>query len=151
MLSYRVALLSPLSLNRPTSHIGIWCSEVFYSAPKVLHFLGNVPSRDNMLVFFSTAIHPDWDAMLQRYNAGRVTYCVTVGQFLHARDVMPVEIKRLDMELSLESDQDQPYVFTLPTSVKEIRSWMAMMLKVYHKEEYKRRAQEKDARSFTTG
>jgi hypothetical protein len=88
-----------------------------------------------MMIFFSTAEHPDWDSMLQRYNTGGVTYCVTVSQFLHARDVTPVEIKRLDMELSLESDQDQPYVCTLPTNPNEIRSWMALVRKVQQRRE----------------
>lgn len=134
MLSYRIATVTstPNSQNdfslAPTWK---WCSPIFVSSTKVLEFLWDNRPHEQMLVLFSSEQEIAWDEMLQYCNDGKVTYSVTAEQFLQMRDITPEEMKRLDMELNAqETADDQPYVFTLPTNVNEVRSWTALMSKV---------------------
>lgn len=134
MLSYRIATVTstPNSQNdfslAPTWK---WCSPIFVSSAKVLEFLWDNRPHEQMLVLFSSEQEIAWDEMLQYCNDGKVTYSVTAEQFLQMRDITPEEMKRLDMELNAqETADDQPYVFTLPTNVNEVRSWTALMSKV---------------------
>ena len=85
--------------------------------------------KDRIRVFFSSS-EEDMDEMLNRQNHGLVSSSVTAEQLLAGKKINALEVKRLELELSMAADHDTPYVFKLPTLVPQIHAWTELMMKV---------------------
>ncbi|GCE27186.1 hypothetical protein KDA_26700 [Dictyobacter alpinus] len=84
--------------------------------------------KDNIRVFFASS-ETEMDDMLARQNAGQISSSVSADQFLAGKRINTIDVKRLEFELSMEADHDEPYTFTLPMSIAERMAWTALLQK----------------------
>lgn len=85
--------------------------------------------QDRIRVFFGTS-RESMEKMLQRENQGLVSTSVTADQMLDGKSISNLEVARLEMELNEGESVDEPYVFTAPTSIREMSAWIALMNRV---------------------
>lgn len=84
--------------------------------------------KDNIRVFFASS-EGEMDDMLARQNAGQISSSVSADQFLSGKRINTMDVKRLEFELSMEADHDEPYTFALPHSIAELMAWTSLLQK----------------------
>jgi len=126
MIYYRVALQIGQAQTwqwRSTPLTSLQALQTFLRAYSTL-------PQQRVRVFFSSS-GKDMDAMLLRQNEGQMSSSVTADQFLTGKPTLSsLEIARLELELGVVGDHDTEYVFSLPSSLPQLISWMRLMLKV---------------------
>ena len=125
VIYYRVAL--QLKQSSPWQ----WQSSTLTSKSSVLEFIEAykyIPG-DAIRVFLSSSSER-LDKMLMYANDGLVANSVTAEQFLQYGYMSPIEIKRLELEQNSKGDHDSPYIFTLPTTLPQIRKWTRLLARV---------------------
>ena len=61
--------------------------------------------------------------MLRRANQGLLSTAISVDQLWDRYCVNWVEVRRLELELGVESDHDQAYTWNLPPSEQHKHAW----------------------------
>lgn len=124
MIYYRVAWKTKQSSEWQ------WKSTKLESIAAVLAFLKvyNALPKDSLRVFLSSSVET-MDEMLERENRGQISNSIRADELLR-KTINAIEVRRLEMELSLVDAYDTPYVFALPTSAAQKQAWLRLMKKV---------------------
>ena len=81
---------------------------------------------ERMLVFAATS-KDHLDGMLQRKNNGFISTAVPARQMFQGPLLTSLDVARLELELQSDLDgYDEPYIFSVPVSVKEITRWIEL-------------------------
>ena len=125
MVYYRVALMTDQS---PTWK---WKSSILTSLEVLFKFLKiyRAVPKDHIRVFLSSKAEK-MDELLTRENNGLISNSLTAEQLLSGHPVSPLEIRKLELELSVEGDHDIPYQFTPPT-MQQALAWTKLLTKVH--------------------
>ena len=82
--------------------------------------------KEQIRVFFASS-ESDMDDMLCRQNAGKLSSSMLADQFLSGERINTLDVRRLELELGAEVDHDEPYVFTMPESMRERVAWVKLI------------------------
>ncbi len=135
MMYYRVAFCVEQASGDTQTLIWKWRSTVLTSTQALFTLLkvySNVP-QEQIRIFFASSEH-EMDAMLTRQNQGLVSSSMTADQFLTDKSINALDVKRLELELSIAKDHNTPYVFTLPSALSELLAWTRLLARVQNGE-----------------
>jgi hypothetical protein len=102
-----------------------WKSTSVTSLNALLNLLRsyNAIPQERIRVFMATS--KDYmDEMLQRQNQGLLSTSVPADQITAGGTLNNLEVARMELELGAAGDHDEPYVFSVPLSVKEMARWI---------------------------
>jgi hypothetical protein len=99
---------------------------------RYLRICGDTIPQDHFRIFFSSS-KDAMETMRIRQNAGLVSCSLTVEQLLTEKSITFLEVKRLELELSMRGDHDLPYLFTSP-SIQHLLAWTKLKAKVQNGE-----------------
>ncbi|HEY4389048.1 MAG TPA: hypothetical protein VGN34_31755 [Ktedonobacteraceae bacterium] len=119
MLYYRVAYQAEETQSWK------WKSTSVTSINALLNLLRsyNAIPQERIRVFMATS--KDYmDEMLQRQNQGLLSTSVSADQITAGGTLNNLEVARMELELGSAGDHDEPYVFSVPQSVKEMAHWI---------------------------
>jgi hypothetical protein len=128
MLYYRVAFQADSPMSRGS--LWTWRSNLLSSQRALYTLLQSysyVP-KEHIRVFFASS-DTIMNEMLSRQNQGKLSSSMAVDQLLLNNSINTEAIMRLQLEMSTKLAHDEPYVFTLPVRLAELRSWIALMNK----------------------
>jgi hypothetical protein len=127
MLYYRVAFQADSQTSRGSTWT--WRSNLL-SSPRALFTLLQSYSylpKEHIRVFFASS-DKVMNEMLNRQNRGQLSSSMGVDQLLLNNCINTEEVMRLEFEMSTKPDHDEPYIFTLPMQIAQLRRWIALMV-----------------------
>lgn len=128
MLYYRVAFQADSQMNRGSTRT--WRSNLLSSQRALFTLLQSYSymPKEHIRVFFASS-DKIMNEMLVRQNQGELSSSMAVDQLLLNNSINTEDVMRLELEMSTKSDHEEPYIFTLPMQLEELRCWISLMVK----------------------
>jgi hypothetical protein len=128
MLYYRVAFQADSQTNRGSTWT--WRSNLLSSTRALCTLLQSYSymPQEHIRVFFASS-DKMMNEMLNRQNQGKLSSSMALDQLLLNNSINTEDVMRLALEMSTKPDHEEPYVFTLPVNLAELRCWISLMVK----------------------
>jgi hypothetical protein len=84
--------------------------------------------KDALRIFYASSVEI-LETMLDRENQRQASNSVGGHELLH-REISPINMRRLEMEIQTAGDRDVRYVFDLSITLRQKLAWMQLMNRV---------------------